>query len=267
MLRRITLLALAALAWPLLAHADDGARVHNLKVLSNHVDDVTTVDNILHSFVKPGMSDQKRAQALWTAAVRYRHQTAPPNEFLAADWEAHDPVKIFNVYGYCMCCCCSSVLEALNRADGREARGRILNGHSVPETFYGDAWHMFDCSLITQFPKPDGKIASVDEIGDAIAAWYKDHPEYKGNGAKLDELMRKDGWMGWKGGPALLADCPYYRMGFFPAGTHGWNATMMEYARRPAEIYEYGYQTGHKALLSLRPGESLVRRPATAACT
>ena len=48
--------------------------------------------------------------------VKYRHQTIPPNEFLAADSEAHDPVKIMNVYGYCMCCCCSAVIEALNRS-------------------------------------------------------------------------------------------------------------------------------------------------------
>ena len=62
-------------------------------------------------------------EALWTAVVKYRHQAPPPDEFLAGDWEAHDPVKIFNVYGYCMCCCCSSLIEALNRLDGREARG------------------------------------------------------------------------------------------------------------------------------------------------
>jgi hypothetical protein len=98
---------------------DGGARVNNLKVLSDKVDDVTTIENILKSFTRPGMTDEERARALWTAAVRYRHQAPPPDEFLAADWEAHDPVKLFNVYGYCMCCCSSAVLEALNRLDGR----------------------------------------------------------------------------------------------------------------------------------------------------
>src|SRR5690242_6823663 len=73
-----------------------GGRVNNLKVLSDKVDDVTTVENILRSFVRPGMSDAERSKALWTAAVRYRHQSVPPNEFLAGDWEAHDPVKLFN---------------------------------------------------------------------------------------------------------------------------------------------------------------------------
>ena len=37
-----------------------GGRINQLKVLSDKVDDVTTVENIVKSFVKPGMSDQKR---------------------------------------------------------------------------------------------------------------------------------------------------------------------------------------------------------------
>jgi hypothetical protein len=236
------------------------AWLHNLKVLSDRIDDVTTAENILASFVKPGMSDAERARALWTAAVKYRHQTAPPNEYLAGDWEAHDPVKLFNSYGYCMCCCCASLVEALNRLDGREARGRILNGHSVAEVRYGGGWHMYDPSLINYFPKPgSGEAASVDEVSAAITRWYADNPGVRGNAGKLDAIMRSDGRTGWKTrGPALLAQCPYYRLGFFPAGTHGWNSTMVEYDRK-SEIYDYGYSVGHRALLSLRPGESIER--------
>ena len=237
-----------------------GGRVNQLKVLSDKIDDVTTVENIVKSFAKPGMSDQDRSKALWTAIVKYRHQTAPPNEHIAGDWEAHDPVKIFNVYGYCMCCCCSAMVEALNREDGRETRGRILNGHSVPEVRYRNGWHMFDTSLITYFPRPaDGIVAAVDEIAASIADWYAKHPGYQKNGDKIFQLMRKDGWTGWKSeGPRLLAHCPYYRAGYLPARTHGWDATMSEYDRK-SEVYEYGYHVGHRAVFSLRPGESFVR--------
>lgn len=242
------------------ARADEPAgRVHNLKILSDKIDDVTTVDNLRKSFVKPGMSDAERSRALWTAAVKYRHQAPPPNEFLAADWEAHDPVKLFNVYGYCMCCCSSAVLEALNRLDGRTARGRILNNHSVPEVFYGGGWHMFDASLLTYFPKPDGRVAAVDDIAQALADWYAEHPEYHKNQAQLRKLMRSGQWSGWKTqGPGLLAGCPFYEAGMFPARTHGWNDTMWEYDRK-CGVYEYGYHVGHRALFSLRPGESFVR--------
>jgi hypothetical protein len=153
------------------------------------------------------------------------------------------------------------LVAAQNRADGREARGRILNGHSVAEVFYGGGWHMYDASLITYFPRPaDGVDASVDEIRAAVADWYEAHPGYWGQATRLVELMRGDHWTGWKTrGPGLLAACPYYRLGFFPAGTHGWNDTMAEYARSPSEVYEYGYHAGHRALFGLRPGESLVR--------
>jgi hypothetical protein len=237
-----------------------GARLNNLKVLSDKIDDVTTVETILRSFVKPGMSDAERAKALWTAAIRYRHQAPPPNEFLTADWEAHDPVKLFNVYGYCMCCCSSALLEALNRLDGRPARGRILNGHSVPEVFYDGGWHMYDASLITYFPKPgSGVVAAVDDISEAVRSWYAQNPGCRGNPGKLMQIMRSDGWTGWKDkGPTLLANCPYYHLGYFPARTHGWDATMVEYDRK-SEVYEYGYHVGHRALFSLRPGETLVR--------
>lgn len=235
-------------------------RIHNIKILSDQMDDVTTTENILRSFLKPTMSEAQRCDALWRATVKYRHQTVPPNELLAADWEAHDPVKLFNVYGYCMCCCSSAVIEALNRLDGREARGRILNGHSVPEVRYDDDWHMYDASLITYFPKPGGGLpASVDEISQAVGDWYAEHPGHQRQSQKLLEVMRADGWTGWKSrGPKLLANCPFYRLGYFPARTHGWDATMQEYDRK-CEIYEYGYQLGHRALLSLRPGESFVR--------
>ena len=145
-IRYAALAAAACLLVPSVAAAEERpartGRLHNLKVLSDKVDDVSTVENILKSFVKPRMTDAERARALWTAAVKYRHQAPPPNEFLAADWEAHDPVKLFNVYGYCMCCCSSALIEALNRLDGREVRGRILTGHSVPEVFYDGSWHM-----------------------------------------------------------------------------------------------------------------------------
>jgi hypothetical protein len=260
---KLTMIAFA-LWFPASSRAEEprvpGGRINQLKVLSDKIDDVTTVENIVKSFVKPGMSDQERTEALWRSVVKYRHQTTPPNEYLAGDWEAHDPVKIMSVYGYCMCCCTSALVEALNREDGREARGRILNGHSVPEVRYRGGWHMFDGSLITFFPRPDnGLAASVDEIAASIVDWYARYPGYQKNRDKILELMRKDGWSGWKSeGPALLAHCPFYRQGYLPARTHGWDATMAEYDRK-SEIYEYGYHVGHRALFSLRPGESFVR--------
>ena len=92
-----------------------------------------------------------------------------------------------------------------------------------------------------------------------MAEWYAKNPGYQKNGDKVFQLMRKDGWEGWRtAGPPLLSSCPFYRLGYLPARTHGWDATMAEYDRK-SEVYEYGYQVGHRALISLRPGESFMR--------
>ena len=79
-----------------------------------------------------------------------------------------------------------------------------------------------------------------------------------------DAQGRLDGLEVGRAGPA--GELPVLSPGYLPARTHGWDATMAEYDRK-SEVYEYGYQVGHRAFFSLRPGESLVARPAIAACT
>jgi hypothetical protein len=277
---------LAAILLPILlttvAHAQQG-RVNGLKVLSDKVDDVTTTESLLRSFVKPGMTDQERAKAIFTAVVKYRHREEAPNEQFRHDLHAHDPIKMFNVYGYGDDCCAAALVEALNREDGREARGRTINDgglaaiearrrggrvnreitfakRGVAEVRYGDDWHMFDASLIAHFPRPgDGVIASVDEIAGSIATWYATHRTYWNQPLMLAELMRKDGGTAWKtSGPPLLANGPYDRGGLLPDRVHGWDATMVAFDRE-SEVAEFGYHVGHRALFSLRPGESFVR--------
>ncbi|MCS6860508.1 MAG: hypothetical protein NZT92_09335, partial [Abditibacteriales bacterium] len=204
--------------------------VSHIKVLSDKVEDVSSLEAWKQAFIKPGMTDEQKALAVWESVVRFRHQDAPPNEFLQGDVNVHDPIKTFNVYGYNMCCCAASNVKALARAIGLPARAWSIRAHIVPEVFYDGAWHMFDASLINYFRKPDGHIASVEEIVAAVTAWLARHPELKGNDAKLYEFMRADGWRGWKRGPALLAHSPFYgNDGWLPAGTHGWHSTMQEY--------------------------------------
>ena len=168
--------------------------------------------------------------AVWRSVVMHRYQDAPPIEFLHEGC-VHDPIKTFNVYGYGMCCCASCNIEALARYVGPGGpRLGASTLHSVPEVFYDNAWHMFDASLVNYFPKPDGKIASVEEIVAAVKGWLEKHPEYRKNDAKLRQFHQAGGWMGWKNGPELLANCPFYDWrGWWPAKTHGWYSTMQEF--------------------------------------
>src|SRR5205085_1267100 len=104
--------------------------VSHVKVLSDRVEDVSSLEAWKKSFLKEGMSDQEKALAVWQTVVKFRHQDPPPNEFLQDAENVHDAIKTFNVYGYGMCCCASADIEQLARYAGLPARGRAINTHS-----------------------------------------------------------------------------------------------------------------------------------------
>ena len=224
----VALLGLAAAALAALpvqdAVADEVGVVSNVKVVSDKVEDVSSIEAWKASFIKPGMTDREKGVAVWETCVKFRQQDAPPREFLQASGTVQDPIKTFNVYGYGMCSCVSSNVEALARAAGLKARGWGISHHSVPEVWWDGDWHLLDASLINYFYDAGGDIASVEEIMASLAEWYKKHPELKGNDAELRKFMRNEGW---KKGPTVLATSEFYdRNGWLPAATHGWYSTM-----------------------------------------
>ena len=235
--------------------------VSHVKVLSDKVRDVSSLEAWKKSFITDGMTDGQKALAVWKSTVMFRYQDAPPLEFLHEGC-VHDPIKTFNVYGYGMCCCAASNVEALARYVGLEARGWALNAHNVPEVYYDGAWHLLDASLVNYFPKADGTLASVAEIVAAVKGWLDQHPKYRSKDAQLRQFQQAEGWMGWKKGPELLAHCPFYDWsGWWPAKTHGWYSTMQEYdgtGGRPF-LQENGYSQGYQVNIELRPGERLTR--------
>lgn len=257
---------LATVCWAALlavpgAHAQDAVRVgvvSFVKVLSDKVPDVSSIEAWKKSFITEGMSDQDKALAIWKSSVMFGYQDNPPIE-QRHEGCVSDAIKTFNVYGYGMCCCASARVECLARAVGLEARGWGITGHSVPEVKWDGAWHLLDASLVNYFTKPDGKIASVEEIVQAVKAWKAANPEAAKN---IDGLWRSDGWTGWKKGPELLANCKFYDAGgWWPARTHGWGSTLQEYAGGGGTpfSYEYGYSQGYQVNVQIRVGEKLAR--------
>jgi len=236
--------------------------VSHVKVLSDKVPDVSSMEAWKKSFIKPDMTDEQKMIAAFKSRVAFVYQDAPPRELLTGDGCTHDLIKQFNVYGYGMCCCASANIEAMARYLGLEARGFGIALHSVPEVKWDGGWHVLDASLINYFPKSDGRIAGVEEIVGAVQEWLDKNPGYKGNDAKLRQFQQADGWSGWKKGPELLAACPFYDpTGWWPAKTHGWYSTMQEYDGRNKTpfIYEYGYSQGYEVNVQLRRGERLTR--------
>ncbi len=252
--------SLATFAVLLLAQQTEPAPVgvvSHVKVVSDKVPDMTNLETWKKAHIREGMSDEEKALVIWKTVRTFQHQDAPPVEHLQGEDVVQDPFKVYNVYGYAFCSVASCGVEALSRHVGLQARGRIINSHSVPEVFYDGAWHLLDGSLMCYFPKADGKAASVDEIMAGVKEWYEKNPGYKGDGTKLGQFMRQGGW---RKGPEVLRRCPQYdENGWFEAATHGWYSTMQEYDGSANGIYEYGYSQGYQVNVQLRAGERLTR--------
>jgi len=72
--------------------------VSHIKVLSDKVADVSSLEAWKNSFIKPGMTDDQKVVTLWKSSVSFVYQDAPPIEFLHEGC-VHDTIKSFNVYG------------------------------------------------------------------------------------------------------------------------------------------------------------------------
>ena len=232
--------------------------VSHILVLSDKCQDVSSPAAWKKAYVKDGASGHEKAMAIWKTVVRYRHQTNPSNEWLSPERNVHDPLKTIHVYGYGMCCCATSNVCGLARYLGMEARGRTVVSHITSEVRYDGGWHMIDGSLMNYFLKPDGKIASSDEIAKAVRTWHEETPGYSKKVNKLLKFAAKGNWK--KKGPPLLATYPYCQPnGRNLSHNHGWHATMLEYDYQTAGNYECWPSMGYRLNVQLREGERLTR--------
>lgn len=256
MLRLLATLALLA-APSLFAEPAQPAIVSHIKVLSDKVPDVSSLEAWRASFITPGMTDEQKALAVWQSVAAFQYQDNPPSEFLQSGDLVADPIKGMNVYGYSFCSVASAHVQCLARFAGLKARGWTIHNHVVSEIEYDGAWRLLDSSLITYFPKADGKPASVEEIVAGVKEWSAQNPEIAKDEKKLREFMRGGGW---KKGPDILTRCTFYdQNGWLPAATHGWYATMDEYSGKTLFQYEQGYGQGYQVNIQLREGERLTR--------
>jgi hypothetical protein len=233
--------------------------VSHINLISDKSEDVSSLEAWKKTYIKEGMTDQEKALAIWRTVVRYRHQTDPPCEFFGSEANVHDPLKTIHVYGYGMCCCASSNVDGLARYLGY--RSRCLGiGHMIAEVFYDNAWHMLDGSLQNYFRKPDGAIASADEICAVVKPWLDQHPDLRSGGrgdvGKLQAFAAGGRWK--KDGPPLLATCNYFDNDGKGWGTHGWFCTMFYYDCKPGD-YETYPSMGYQLNVQLREGEKITR--------
>src|SRR5215467_6772695 len=91
------------------------AVVSHVKVVSDKVPDMSSLETWKKNYIKEGMTDEQKAMAVWKTVRTYQHQEAPPNEFLQAEDAVMDAIKLFNVYGYSLCSVASCEVECLAR--------------------------------------------------------------------------------------------------------------------------------------------------------
>lgn len=129
--------------------------------------DWSTIDSILASIVRPGMSNAEKARAIWQFAREARYHWLPPSSYFT---ETDDPVKYFNFYGYGLCSDTSYAMARLYDRIGFPVR--IWNpgmpaAHLVPEVFYDGAWHMYDGDLDAVYLMRDNEtVAGVSDLID-----------------------------------------------------------------------------------------------------
>ena len=223
----IVVLSLCTPAWA--ADAPVGV-VCNVKVLSDKVEDVSSSRpgggrSSSDGHDRPGEGARGLGDGRQVPPPGQPAQRVPPGE-----GNVHDPIKTFNVYGYGMCCCAACNIEALARSVGLQARGRIINAHSVPEVCWDGAWHLLDASLINYFTqgRRRARLGGRDRRGPEGLVRSTRFQGRRQQALPVHDRRRLEE------GPALLANCPFYdENGWLPAATHGWYSTMQEYDGRP----------------------------------
>jgi len=242
-----------------LARAEEKpAVVSFVKITSECVPDVSSLEAWRKSFLRDVADDQAKAIAIFNSVVSFVHHEMYAREYLHAPENCnHDVIKAFNVYGHSHCCCTAAYVSALARSIGMEARGWSTPGHSLPEVKYAGEWHMIDPAFINYFPKADGKLASVDELIASTEEWYGKNPGYQGNNDKLVAFMRNEGW---KKGPDVYTRCTFFNSnGWLPEQGHGWNSMMRQFGnRKQCFVYENNYTLGYQVNNQLRKGQKLV---------
>ena len=242
------------------AATDEPAVVGHIRVVSDKTDDLSSFEAWKKAVIRDGMTDEEKVLAAWKTTVQYRHHDGTPQEYLGlTDSGTMDAFKLFNVYGYCGGSTAQSAFLQLVRRLGYEARKWTVNRWEVPEVRYGGAWHLFDPALIAYFRKPDGSVASVEDLVGALKDWHAKNPGLLGNDARIREFQKSPGW---KTGPPLLASCPTYdAAGNFPLNFFGWFTAMIIFdgSNKTPFPYEEAASQGFQMNLQLRKGERLTR--------
>jgi hypothetical protein len=124
--------------------------------LSNGRNAFRTLDEIVASAVRPGMTEREKAFALWFQEIRHRYHWGGDNT------ELGDPVKVFNVYGHNTCGNDSICLAGLWRRAGLRVTPARVVGHCVSQAFFDGRWNLFDGDMHSMYLLPDNQTVASE---------------------------------------------------------------------------------------------------------
>jgi hypothetical protein len=175
-------------------------------IVSQHVPDYSTLEDLVRSPQFAGKAGQDLAIALWRLMVDRDlgifHYFPAQEAFWGKD--VFDPLKVFNVYGFTICHIHANVLAMLYKAAGLPARIAHITGHEGTEALYDGAWHYFDAdiqmfhrlrpprhetiasredlyrdpSLVDEQPNPSNPYHMPDRLPEYLRKLYESKPHY-----------------------------------------------------------------------------------------
>jgi PKD repeat protein len=195
--------------------------------------DFSSIARVLDNILTPEMLPSEKAMAIYNFGLRMRYHWWPAT----VGYDLHDPIKLFNVYGYGFCDDISVALAALFDTAGLPSRIWHLGAgeHTVVEAYYDGSWHLFDADRDGLYLLRDNiTIAGVTDLIDDLSLIERAGPAHTdliGIYAKTGKLQYYPGHLGYTSGHEIelyLAPQDSFTYYWQPvAGYHddtGWNS-------------------------------------------
>jgi len=145
--------------------------VVNPRIVINGRRNRYSVDDILADIIKPGMTDEEKARAIWAYVADIWLQTHEndrrvDNGSILINKELTNPVKLSNIY-YCSGCQFASAnILVLCKYIGLKARTSGMgSAHRIAEVWFDNDWHVLDGDQRTFYLEKDNStLASYDDV-------------------------------------------------------------------------------------------------------
>lgn len=122
--------------------------------------DWRSIDSVIKSVVKEGMTDEEKVLAVFHTVRRmFVHGPTPPGM-------AYDFHKVMHVLGTGACLSMTTPLQVLYKRMGYKCQSWVHDGHHMMQVRYGGAWHCLDPHMTFYCydrSKP-AKIASIEQL-------------------------------------------------------------------------------------------------------